>query len=83
MIVTSRLVVENGNILPYHVAFAGPNRSLDKATQTCCQRTKLTIRPAATGDQQQALTLRVSQFSTIAYSATNSTWLKSRDVNCS
>ena len=45
MIVTSRLVVEDGNILPYHVAFAGPNWSLDEATKTCCQRTKLTFGP--------------------------------------
>jgi len=34
MFVTSRLVVEDGNILPRHAAFVGPNRSLDEATKT-------------------------------------------------
>ena len=34
MIVTSRLVMEDGNILPYRADFAGPKRSLDEATKT-------------------------------------------------
>jgi len=34
MFVTSRLVVEDGNILPRHAAFVGPNRSLDEASKT-------------------------------------------------
>jgi hypothetical protein len=34
MFVTSRLVVEDANILPRHAAFVGPNRSLDEASKT-------------------------------------------------
>ena len=34
MFVTSRLVVEDGNILPYRAVVVGPNRSLDEATKT-------------------------------------------------
>jgi len=34
MFVTSRLVVEDGNILPYRAVFVGPNRSFDEATKT-------------------------------------------------
>jgi len=33
MFVTSRLVVEDGNILPRRAAFVGPNRSLDEASK--------------------------------------------------
>ena len=34
MFVTSRLVVEDGNILPRRAAFVGPNRSLDEASNS-------------------------------------------------
>jgi hypothetical protein len=34
MFVTSRLVVEDGNILPYRAVVVGPNRSFDEATKT-------------------------------------------------
>ena len=44
MIVTSRLVMEGGNIVPYRAAFAGRNRSLDEATKTYWQRATLAIR---------------------------------------
>jgi len=34
MIVTSRLVVEDGRIFPCRAVVVGPNRSLDEATKT-------------------------------------------------
>ena len=43
MFVTSRLVVEDGNILPYRAVFVGPNRSFDEATNALFGRKRCTV----------------------------------------